>query len=77
MKIKNLLKKDKTTIKNEEAPKGFEEFNIDKEVLDELDSLPSDEETVNHEDNKLDEEPIEKNEVNKEEIIELIDKPKQ
>lgn len=77
MKIKNLLKKDKTTIKNEEAPKGFEEFNIDKEVLDELDSLLSDEETVNHEDNKLDEEPIEKNEVNKEEIIEVIDKPKQ
>lgn len=68
MKIKNPFKKE---IKEEGPQKGFEEFNIDQDVLDELDNLDETEEVI-------DIENVEEIPKNEQEIeIEIIDNPEE
>ena len=62
MKFKNPFKKE---VKKEVPQKAFEEFNIDQNVLDELDNLPETEEIIDVEETL----PQEKEE------IEIIDNP--
>lgn len=62
MKVKLPFKREK---KENMSQKGFEEFAIDSEVIDELDNLPEEENVIQTEDQKQSEQ------------VEIIDEPKQ